>query len=203
MKASSRRPSFKGHPKPIHYVCWNPTGELRASRTILVKTLDSYWRDHLVNMNRLSSAVNVRSFGHRNPLEEYKIDCCRFFISMLSATQRLTVEALLRKSFEALVFYFLEVMLRELKLGKHEKGLDAAVEKVIVAVKAAKEVPKNALVWALTHVVQPGDSILLVVVPSQSSECQCWWCLQEGVLACCYEVPRSKNHFKDSHAITF
>jgi len=42
------------------------------------------------------SQVNVRSFGHRNPLEEYKIDGCRFFISMLSATRRLTVEALLR-----------------------------------------------------------------------------------------------------------
>ncbi|KAA8528155.1 hypothetical protein F0562_035594 [Nyssa sinensis] len=43
-------------------------------RVVLVKTLDCFWRDHLVNMNRLSSAVNVRSFGHRNPLEEYKID---------------------------------------------------------------------------------------------------------------------------------
>lgn len=40
--------------------------------------------------------VNVRSFGHRNPLEEYKIDGCRFFISMLSATRRLTVESLLK-----------------------------------------------------------------------------------------------------------
>lgn len=40
--------------------------------------------------------VNVRSFGHRNPLEEYKIDGCRFFISVLSATRRLTVESLLR-----------------------------------------------------------------------------------------------------------
>ncbi|KAJ6391719.1 hypothetical protein OIU77_025644 [Salix suchowensis] len=65
-------------------------------RTVLLKTLDYFWRDHLVNMNRLSSAVNVRSFGHRNPLEEYKIDGCRFFISMLSATRRLTVETLLR-----------------------------------------------------------------------------------------------------------
>ncbi|KAI7739036.1 hypothetical protein M8C21_021905, partial [Ambrosia artemisiifolia] len=64
-------------------------------RTVLVKSLDSFWRDHLVNMNRLNSAVNVRSFGHRDPLEEYKIDGCRFFISMLSATRRLTVEALL------------------------------------------------------------------------------------------------------------
>lgn len=65
-------------------------------RAVLVKTLDCFWRDHLVNMNRLSSAVNVRSFGQRNPLEEYKIDGCRFFISMLCATQRLTVESLLR-----------------------------------------------------------------------------------------------------------
>ncbi|KAK1323581.1 hypothetical protein QJS10_CPA02g00577 [Acorus calamus] len=65
-------------------------------KTIIVKTLDCFWRDHLINMNRLSSAVNVRSFGHRNPLEEYKIDGCRFFISMLSATRRLTVESLLR-----------------------------------------------------------------------------------------------------------
>ncbi|XP_022870346.1 protein translocase subunit SECA2, chloroplastic isoform X3 [Olea europaea var. sylvestris] len=65
-------------------------------RAVLVKTLDCFWRDHLVNMNRLSSAVNVRSFGHRNPLEEYKIDGCRFFISMLSAIRRVTVESLLR-----------------------------------------------------------------------------------------------------------
>ncbi|THG12978.1 hypothetical protein TEA_014181 [Camellia sinensis var. sinensis] len=70
-----------------------------SSRAVLVKTLDCFWRDHLVNMNRLSSAVNVRSFGHRNPLEEYKIDGCRFFISMLSATRRLTVESILRLKF--------------------------------------------------------------------------------------------------------
>ncbi|TXG53029.1 hypothetical protein EZV62_022198 [Acer yangbiense] len=65
-------------------------------KAVLVKTLDCFWRDHLVNMNRLSSAVNVRSFGHRNPLEEYKIDGCRFFISMLSAIRRVTVGSLLQ-----------------------------------------------------------------------------------------------------------
>lgn len=66
----------------------------KIERAVLIKTLDCFWRDHLINMNRLSSAVNVRSFGHRNPLEEYKIDGCRFFISMLSAFRRLTVESL-------------------------------------------------------------------------------------------------------------
>ncbi|KAL1309846.1 hypothetical protein AAHE18_17G207500 [Arachis hypogaea] len=65
-------------------------------RAVLLKTLDCFWRDHLVNMNRLSSAVNIRSFGHRNPLEEYKIDGCRFFISMLSATR--SVDIVLKNS---------------------------------------------------------------------------------------------------------
>uniref|UniRef100_A0A161ZQN8 Uncharacterized protein n=1 Tax=Daucus carota subsp. sativus TaxID=79200 RepID=A0A161ZQN8_DAUCS len=60
-------------------------------------------------------------------------------------------------------------MTSELKLGRQGRSSNASA-KVVVAVKAWNEVPKIALVWALTHVVQPGDCItLLVVVPSQSS----------------------------------
>lgn len=60
---------------------------------------------------------------------------------------------------------------RELKkVEKVEKGSSAMAEKVVVAVKASKEIPKTALVWALTHVVQPGDCItLLVVISSHTS----------------------------------
>lgn len=56
---------------------------------------------------------------------------------------------------------------------KHKGGSDHVVgagKVVVVAVKASKEISKAALVWALTHVVQPGDCIkLLVVIPSQTS----------------------------------
>ncbi|PKU86383.1 inactive protein kinase SELMODRAFT_444075 [Dendrobium catenatum] len=47
-------------------------------------------------------------------------------------------------------------------------------ERVVVAVKASKEVPRAALEWALTHVVQPGDRItlLLVVFPHSSGRKQ-------------------------------
>ncbi|XP_021754502.1 inactive protein kinase SELMODRAFT_444075-like [Chenopodium quinoa] len=49
------------------------------------------------------------------------------------------------------------------------------VEKVLVAVKASKEIPKAALVWALSHVVQPGDCVtLIVVVPPPSSGRRLW-----------------------------
>lgn len=41
---------------------------------------------------------------------------------------------------------------------------------VVVAVKASRDISRNALVWALTHVVQPGDCIkLLVIIPPLSS----------------------------------
>ncbi|XP_062214398.1 inactive protein kinase SELMODRAFT_444075-like isoform X2 [Phragmites australis] len=51
-----------------------------------------------------------------------------------------------------------------------------AAEKVVVAVRAAtREISKTAIVWALTHVVQPGGSIiLLVVVPAHSSGRKFW-----------------------------
>lgn len=63
----------------------------------------------------------------------------------------------------------------EVKKGKKEKGSSDVAEKVVVAVKASKEIPRTALVWALTHVVQPGDCItLLVVVPSHSSGRRFW-----------------------------
>ncbi|GMH16011.1 hypothetical protein Nepgr_017852 [Nepenthes gracilis] len=60
------------------------------------------------------------------------------------------------------------------KGGNKEKGSGES-EKVLVAVKASKEIPKAALVWALTHVVQPGDCItLLVVAPQQSPGRKLW-----------------------------
>ncbi|XP_047338979.1 inactive protein kinase SELMODRAFT_444075 [Impatiens glandulifera] len=52
-----------------------------------------------------------------------------------------------------------------------KKGSDLDDDRVvIVAVKAGKEISRTALVWALTHVVQPGDSVkLIVILPANTS----------------------------------
>ncbi|EPS65565.1 hypothetical protein M569_09210, partial [Genlisea aurea] len=60
------------------------------------------------------------------------------------------------------------------KRGKREKDCCDGAEKVVVAVKASREIPKSALVWALTHVVQPGDCISLLVVSSHASGKKLW-----------------------------
>ncbi|XP_074294932.1 inactive protein kinase SELMODRAFT_444075 [Silene latifolia] len=64
--------------------------------------------------------------------------------------------------------------MKQEKIGSLENN-NNGVEKVMVVVKASKEVPKTALVWALSHIVQPGDCItLLVVVPPPSSGRKLW-----------------------------
>ncbi|KAJ4898055.1 Protein kinase protein with adenine nucleotide alpha hydrolases-like domain [Raphanus sativus] len=63
-------------------------------------------------------------------------------------------------------------MSRVPKRGKQASPVVSdGAKKVIVAVKASREIPKTALIWALTHVVHPGDCITLivVVVPSHNS----------------------------------
>ncbi|XP_052880763.1 protein translocase subunit SECA2, chloroplastic isoform X3 [Gossypium arboreum] len=61
-------------------------------RAVLVKTLDCFWRDHLVNMNRLSSAV----FNLKMLLSSTVKYRCILMPDFDSATRRLTVESLLQ-----------------------------------------------------------------------------------------------------------
>ncbi|KAI9124712.1 hypothetical protein K1719_004634 [Acacia pycnantha] len=60
--------------------------------------------------------------------------------------------------------------------GEEKKGSsDVAGKVVVVAVRASKEISRTALVWALTHVVQPGDCIkLLVLIPAHSTSKRMW-----------------------------
>ncbi|XP_017408126.1 uncharacterized protein LOC108321016 [Vigna angularis] len=62
--------------------------------------------------------------------------------------------------------------------GRHEEEMgtsETTGKVVVVAVKASRDISRTALVWALTHVVQPGDCIkLLVVIPALSSSKRVW-----------------------------
>lgn len=48
-------------------------------------------------------------------------------------------------------------------------------EKVVVAVKAEKVISKNALAWALSHVVHPGDCITLIAVFTEEKTGRRFW----------------------------
>ena len=48
-------------------------------RYIVIRSLDRRWQDHLTEMEELRRSVNLRSYGQKDPLSEYKSEAYVFF----------------------------------------------------------------------------------------------------------------------------
>lgn len=55
-----------------------------AVRHVILQTMDTFWVDHLETMEYLRSSVNLRAYGQRDPLVEYKKEGLRYFKMMES-----------------------------------------------------------------------------------------------------------------------
>ena len=53
-------------------------------RFILIRSLDRRWQDHLTEMEELRRSVNLRSYGQKDPLSEYKSEAYGFFEEMMA-----------------------------------------------------------------------------------------------------------------------
>jgi preprotein translocase subunit SecA len=54
-----------------------------SARRLILQAIDSFWVDHLELMNYLRSSVNLRAYGQRDPLIEYKKEGLKIFNEML------------------------------------------------------------------------------------------------------------------------
>jgi len=64
-------------------------------RNILLKYIDSIWKEHLQKMSLLRDDVNWRSYGQRNPLFEYKDDAYLLFLDLIKTIRQLVIFELL------------------------------------------------------------------------------------------------------------
>ncbi len=55
---------------------------LQTARGVMLQTIDLYWIDHLEIMDYMRSSVNLRAYGQRDPLVEYKREGLRLFREM-------------------------------------------------------------------------------------------------------------------------
>ncbi len=53
-------------------------------RFIVIRSLDRRWQDHLTEMEELRRSVNLRSYGQKDPLSEYKSEAFGFFEELMS-----------------------------------------------------------------------------------------------------------------------
>ena len=55
-----------------------------AERSIMLQFLDSGWKEHLLQLDRLRQGIGLRAVGQRDPLSEYKQEAFVLFQDMLS-----------------------------------------------------------------------------------------------------------------------
>jgi preprotein translocase subunit SecA len=55
---------------------------VKALRELTLQTLDMFWVDHLEMMDYLRNSVNLRAYGQRDPLVEYKKEGLKLFKEM-------------------------------------------------------------------------------------------------------------------------
>ncbi len=56
-------------------------------RVIMLRVVDNKWMEHLDHMDMLREGINLRAYGQRNPLVEYKIEALTMFEEMEGAIQ--------------------------------------------------------------------------------------------------------------------
>jgi preprotein translocase subunit SecA len=59
---------------------------MKSLRQVILQTIDMFWVDHLEMMDYLRSSVNLRAYGQRDPLVEYKKEGLKLFKDMELST---------------------------------------------------------------------------------------------------------------------
>jgi preprotein translocase subunit SecA len=63
-------------------------------RFILLQSLDTHWKEHLLNIDHLKEGIGLRGYGQRNPLLEYKREGFDLFVDMLERVREDAVRKL-------------------------------------------------------------------------------------------------------------
>jgi preprotein translocase subunit SecA len=57
----------------------------QIEKQVLLQTIDSKWREHLLTLEHLRSVVGFRGYAQRDPLNEYKSEAFQLFETMLDS----------------------------------------------------------------------------------------------------------------------
>ena len=64
----------------------------QIEKIVMLQTLDSLWKDHLLSMDHLREGIGLRGYGQLNPLVEYQKEAFAMFEALMRVMQRDVVE---------------------------------------------------------------------------------------------------------------
>ena len=75
---------------------FGPENMRSIEKQVLLQTIDSKWREHLLTLEHLRSVVGFRGYAQRDPLNEYKSEAFALFQSMLDSLREEVTSTLSR-----------------------------------------------------------------------------------------------------------
>jgi preprotein translocase subunit SecA len=73
----------------------------KVERSVLLRSIDQMWIEHLDNIDHLRAGIGLRSYGQRDPLVEYKREAFRMFGELLLAIDRQAASTVFKVGFAA------------------------------------------------------------------------------------------------------
>jgi len=65
-------------------------------KVLLLQTIDSQWKDHLLSIDYLKEGIGLRGYGQKNPKEEYKREAYQLFMNMMGRIRQEVLQKLFR-----------------------------------------------------------------------------------------------------------
>ncbi|MFN3700427.1 MAG: preprotein translocase subunit SecA [Alphaproteobacteria bacterium] len=66
----------------------------KTKKAIMLQLLDQSWKEHLLSLDHLRQGINLRAFGQKDPLNEYKTEAFGMFEAMLDKLRETVTQTL-------------------------------------------------------------------------------------------------------------
>jgi preprotein translocase subunit SecA len=123
-----------------------------AEKSVLLRLLDQHWKEHLLSLDHIRQAINLRAYAQSNPLNEYKHEAFKQFQMMMSNLKMEYVSALMHFQTSAPIDNALEELLGKIDFSKMQTNYEQLdeveaqddVEKINSAQSNSARISRNA-----------------------------------------------------------
>ena len=121
-------------------------------RHVVINAIDQHWQEHLTEMEELKKGIFLRSYGQKDPLQEYKGEAYRYFEELMGNVRLQICTGLFRSTTNLQAF---ENMLAVLARSARLQGPDSAPANGALRPRPAPAAPPPALRGSLGTMPAP------------------------------------------------
>jgi len=121
-------------------------------RHVVINAIDQHWQEHLTEMEELRRSIGLRSYGQKDPLQEYKGEAYRFFEELMNNVRLQICTGLFRSTTNLQAF---ENMLAILARSARLQGPESAPANGALRARPAPAAPPATLRGSLGTIPAP------------------------------------------------